>query len=274
MRKQRLLVSMALLSALLFSGCATCPFSTCQPKEITVELPGLDARAKPLTLVEIPAGRFLMGSLRDERDRLGRESHRHRVTITEPFFIGRYEVTQAQWETVMGSNPCREAGVGPDHPVFMTTYDQTLAFIEKLNALEMGTFRMPTEAEWEYACRAGTTTRFFWGDDLGLGKIGEYAWTVENSGKEGAKEVGLKQPNPWGLYDICGNVFERCTDWLGEYPSGRVANPQGPPEGDRKVFRGGADRQGADLCRSASRNSDFLIGLHHDVGLRLVMEKP
>ena len=242
-------------------------------KEIRVYLPGLPEGAKPLEMIKIPAGTFTMGSPADERGRWvgdGYEWLPHEVTLTQGFYLGKYEVTQAQWETVMGSNPSMDSsepqsggryGVGDDYPVYSVSWNDCQLFIERLNALGQGTFRLPTEAEWEYACRAGTETRFSFGDALECddvvvycGLMDEYMWWGGNNDPYGTKAVGLKLPNPWGLYDMHGNIYEWCWDrW--EYPSARgpQVDPQGPTSGSYRVIRGGDWNLHAIYCRSAYR---------------------
>ncbi|MBP7868311.1 MAG: formylglycine-generating enzyme family protein [Acidobacteria bacterium] len=157
----------------------------------------------------------------------------HRVTLTRGFEMMSTEVTQAQWNAVMYEST--STGKGDDLPVDNLSWDECQAFIRKLNELDPGNgYRLPTEAEWEYACRAGTTTRFYWGDTLN----GDYCWYNGNSGGK-THPVGLKPPNAWGLHDMTGNVSEWCEDFEGDYPSGPVVDPMGPRSGDRRVFRGG-----------------------------------
>ncbi|RJP32347.1 MAG: formylglycine-generating enzyme family protein, partial [Candidatus Omnitrophota bacterium] len=157
---------------------------------ISVSLPGLPSGAKPLEMVLIPAGTFTMGSPSSEKDRDDDEGPQHQVTISKPFYIGKYPVTQAQWLAVMGTNPAEGYGVGNDYPVYNISWNDCQEFIKKLNQMGQGEFRLPTEAEWEYACRAGTTTRFFWGNDLNYTEIKDYAWYDGNNNPRGTKEVG------------------------------------------------------------------------------------
>ncbi|MBC7324568.1 MAG: formylglycine-generating enzyme family protein, partial [Moorella sp. (in: Bacteria)] len=133
-------------------------------------------------MVLIPAGTFMMGSPNNEQDRSSNEGPQHQVTLTKPFYLGKYEVTQAQWKAVMGSNPSYFRG--NNLPVEQVSWNDCQTFIQRLNQLGQGTFRLPTEAEWEYACRAGTTTRFYWGDDPNYSQIGQYAWYDRNSNSQ------------------------------------------------------------------------------------------
>ena len=253
---------------------------------IVVELPGLAEDAKPLEMVAIRAGTFTMGCPPDERGHSGGEWPPHEVTLTKGFYLGECEVTQAQWEAVMESNPAYYSGK-PNHPVEQVSWDDCQAFIEKLNALGQGTFRLPTEAEWEYACRAGTDTRFFFGDALECRDTGEYycetmaeyMWWKGNrrhGGEEnGSKEVGRKLPNPWGLHDMHGNLREWCSDWW-VVPSDRgpQVDPQRPASGTERVTRGGYWYSATRVCRSAYRNVGSPDTPNYRIGLRLVREYP
>ena len=231
-----------------------------------VILPSLLEGAKPLEIVLLPAGTFTMGSPTDEQDRESDETQ-HVVTISQPFYIGAYEVTQAQWEALMGGNPSHNAG-NPNHPVENVSWNDCQDFILALNALVQGTFRLPTEAEWEYACRAGTTTRFYWGED----PQGAYEWYFSNSGQQ-SQPVGQKLPNPWGLYDMGGNVLEWCLDWYGDYPSGSVTDPSGPASGTGRVLRSN-HIGGWTLVGSADRRGHVPDLRDKACGLRVVREYP
>jgi len=264
---------------------------------ITIDIPGLPENAKKLEMVLINLGRFIMGSPKEERSRSDREWHPHEVTITKPFYMGMYEVTQAQWEAVMGSGSHRSKFRGkPDNPVEKVSWRACQKFIEQLNALGQGTFRLPTEAEWEYACRAGTDTRFSFGDVLELADTGEeysetadrYMWWSGNNDPNGTKEVGQKLPNPWGLYDMHGNVSEWCSDlWEEPYERGPQTDPEGPSSNwfnriwplSNRVNRGGSIYygsyyRGACECRSASRTYEQAFDFHYSLGFRLVKEYP
>ena len=238
--------------------------------KITVPLPNLPANAKPLEMVKIPAGTFMMGSPASYQE--PDEIPQHEVTITKDFYLGKYEVTQAQWQAVMGNNPSSGCGVGPNYPIYYISWNDCLTFIQKLNQLGQGTFRLPTEAEWEYACRAGTTTRFYWGDDSTGNQIGQYAWYTSNSG-ERTHEIGLMQPNAWGLFDMNGNVWEWCQDWFGNYSSNAQFDPSGPNSGAGRVFRGGSWRGSSRHDRTAFRYSDEPNSVWDDHGFRLAAIK-
>lgn len=235
--------------------------------EFTIMLPG----GVPLVMVCIPAGSFVMGSPSDERSRLSREGPQTTVTLTQDFYMGKYQVTQAQWLAVMGSwpgtAPSSTYGVGPSHPAYYISWNDAQNFITALNAhisssgQGPATMRLPTEAEWEYAARAGTTTRFYFGDSLSVGDDCEddgvrsqYMWYCGNSGSQ-THPVGQKLPNAFGLYDMHGNVWEWCQDWYtSSLPGGSVTNPTGPSTGSYRVIRGGGWYNFARLCRSADRH--------------------
>jgi formylglycine-generating enzyme required for sulfatase activity len=187
-----------------------------------------------MVLVPIPAGEFMMGD-----SELGPESEPHHVKLTKSFHLGRTEVTQGQWTAVMGTTPWKDEDnvkEGDDCAATYVSWEDAVEFCRKLSVKEGVEYRVPTEAEWEYACRAETTTVWSFGDDES--QIGEYAWYTENAddvAEKYAHIVGQKKPNPWGLYDIHGNVGEWCQDWAGEYPSGDVTDPVGPDSGSNRV---------------------------------------
>jgi formylglycine-generating enzyme required for sulfatase activity len=200
--------------------------------------------------VLIPAGTFMMGSgIEQEGDE--DEQPQHQVTLSRPFYVQTTPVTQGQWHQVMGENPSFFRECGEDCPVENVSWDEVQEFIEKLNRMG-GTdqYRLPTEAEWEYACRAGSTGSFCFGEDVA--ELGKYGWYEENSGKS-THPVGLLKANPWGLYDVHGNACEWCQDWYGQYPPGPVTDPQGPAVGEHRVLRGGSWDGDADDLRSAYR---------------------
>jgi formylglycine-generating enzyme required for sulfatase activity len=223
------------------------------PKELAVDLGG----GVKLELVLIPAGEFLMGSLDSDKDAFPFEKPQHRVRITKPFCLGKYLVTQEQWQTVMGSNPsCFKSS--PKNPVEKVSWEDCQAFLGKLNAKVgpgAGKFQLPSDAQWEYACRAGSKTKYCFGDDES--KLREYAWYGENAHYQ-THPVGEKKPNAWGLYDMHGNVWEWCQDWWkdGYYKESPVDDPTGAATGTLRVARGGCWINPAWSCRSADRDSD------------------
>jgi len=216
-----------------------------------------------MEFVRIPAGSFQMGSPDSEKDRILFDSPVREVRITKPFYMGKYEVTQDQWEAVMGTtvrrqrdkadSPWRLKGEGPEHPMYYVSWDEAVEFCKRLGK----EFRLPTEAEWEYACRAGSQTRFYYGDDPNYAELSKYEWYWDNSDGQ-THPVGQKKPNAWGLYDMLGNVSEWCSDLFdlrsiyknaGNNDSSRsVAN-----ENSFRVCRGGGWLAKASFCRSASR---------------------
>jgi formylglycine-generating enzyme required for sulfatase activity len=215
----------------------------------------LEVRARKTGIVFrlVAAGSFTMGSPSDEGHRFDDETQ-HDVTLTKAFYCGKFEVTQGQWKQVIGDNPsyfgdpvCRG---DPDHPVQNVSWQECQAFLKRLCQMEgvsEATYRLLTEAEWEYACRAGTQTAFCWGSDLdsNMAKFG-----VEGSRLSALVRVGSFRPNAWGLYDMHGNVQEWCQDWYRDYPSGVAF---GPLSGVSRVIRGGAWGSCGSACRSASR---------------------
>ena len=182
---------------------------------------------------------------------------RQPVSISHDFWLGKYEVTQAEYVALLGQNPSRFAG-DSNRPVEKLSHFDAKAYCAALSARERAAgrlppgyeYRLPSEAEWEYACRAGTTNRFSFGDDPQAAKA--FAWTQENSDST-THPVGLKRPNPWGLHDMHGNVWEWCLDWFAPYPEEPATNPTGPATGKFKVFRGGGWNQEVEFARSANR---------------------
>ncbi len=234
-----------------------------------IPLPGRET----MNIVRIPAGNFVMGSDSSEVFFQQDELPAHPVSISQDFWLGQFEVTQTQWEAVMGKNPSvfHRGQDADERPVDMVSWDDCQVFIGKLNALGPGTFRLPTEAEWEYACRAGTSTLYPWGESLKLSPIRDYAWF--NSRAEGVSHpVGEKLPNPWGLYDMHGNVWEWCQDWRGPYSPAPQTDPKGPASGKRKVYRGGSWFNEPEALRSANRHGHPPTERFTNAGLRLVWQ--
>ena len=224
-----------------------------------------------MELVWCPPGEFMMGSPESEEGRYDGETQ-HRVRLTKGFWLGKYPVTQRQWQSVMGSTPSEFKG--DDLPVETVSWDDCQAFIKKVNAaLECGA-RLPTEAEWEYACRAGTTTAYSWGNALNGDRAncdGNYPCGTAKKGPylEKTTPVGKYGANPWGLCDMHGNVWEWCADWRGDYPSGSVVDPTGPASGGNRVLRGGDWSSCARDCRSAIRNCNLPDSRDRGYGFRL-----
>ncbi len=207
-----------------------------------------------MEFVLIPPGTFMMGTPREEvGEGLGYDEHLHRVTLSQPFYLGKYEVTQGQWTAVMGNNPSEFSSCGRTCPVDNVSYDDVQVFIEKLNALEgVETYRLPTEAEWEYAARARTQTVYYFGNAENL--LEHYAW-CGNPHDTGWRThpVGRKLPNGFGLYDVFGNVAEWVADWYGLDLRSSVTDPRGPTTGIQRVRRGGYFGSSPWGCRAAAR---------------------
>jgi formylglycine-generating enzyme required for sulfatase activity len=226
------------------------------------------ARRVSMEFVLIPAGKFLMGSPETETDRASDEGTPREVTISRRFYMGVYEVTQTQYEAVVGSRPShfrRNA-----NPVESVSWDDAVDFCEVLSAKNGKKVRLPTEAEWEYACRAGTKTRFVSGDYVA--DLGHYAWYEGNSGGE-TRPVGCNRPNAFGLYDMHGNVREWCSDWYDSDANAKEeVDPAGPNMGTHRVVRGGSWDRSPWYCRSAHRGG-FDPGCRTgSIGFRVVVE--
>ena len=226
-------------------------------------------------LVLIPAGTFTLGSPNGEAGRDADEGPQTTVTVSINFSIGKYEVTQQEYQNVTGSNPSYFTG-DPSRPVERVSWLDATNYCALLTArdLQAGiippnyTYRLPTEAEWEYAARGGTTTLYSFGNSPA--QLGTHGWYADNSA-ETTHPVGQKLPNPWGLYDAHGNVWEWCSDWAGNYPGGSVTDPQGPASGTAKIIRGGSWFQTGTACRSANRDTNVAGSRNGDVGFRVVL---
>jgi formylglycine-generating enzyme required for sulfatase activity/serine/threonine protein kinase len=261
-----------------------------------VEPPSLTTRVGQIPLKRIPAGTFRMGSPAGEG--LSSEHPRHEVRISRPFYLGVFEVTQAQYRAVMAENPSHFARTGRDrdkvanrstdlHPVDNVSWLDAVRFCNILSERENlepfyeideetvrvpdwnGTgYRLPTEAEWEYACRAGSTTRYGFGD--GEKDLSEYGWYERFAGSQ-THPVGQKRPNAWGLYDMHGNVWEWCWDWYNENDSqpASIPDPTGPPQGTHRVLRGGSFHDYPAVLRSATRGRELPVNRDWVNGLRL-----
>jgi uncharacterized protein (TIGR02996 family) len=227
------------------------------------------AEGVEMTFSFIPPGGFLMGSPEGEEGRDPNEI-RHRVTLRRGYFLGVYPVTQAQWRAVTGGDPSKFNGDG--RPIETVSWEDCVAFCEKLARKAGGLFRLPTEAEWEFAARAGTTTAYCTGD--GLGAMKRAGWCSYHGGARETKLVGQFEPNAWGLYDVHGNVWEWCSDRYGPYPCGPVEDPGGCAGGEDRVRRGGSWLYGPRLCRSAYRSKNAPAsrgGSIGNVGCRVVL---
>ena len=238
-----------------------------------------------MELVLIPAGEFLMGSSVADTSAAGEEKPRHRVRIGKPFYLGKYEVTQEQWQAIMGRNPSYVDSL--KHPVEHVSWEDCQRFLKKLNERFRrphpnplptmlrtvpgeGEFQLPTEAQWEYACRAGSTTKYCFGDDEA--RLGDYAWYAANSGRR-THPVGQKKPSAFGLYDMHGNVAEWCADWRDEgyYAKSPADDPKGPATGSARIRRGGSAYDPAPGCRAANRSYLVPGEADLDLGLRVCL---
>ena len=197
------------------------------------------------------------------------------VTITRDFYLGKFEVTQAEYDAVIGRNPRHFAG-DPDRPVEKVTFNDAVAYCAAVTKREREAgrlipgweYRLPTEAEWEYACRAGSTNRFSFGDEAA--NAAQFAWTQENSAST-THRVGQKKPNAWGLHDMHGNVWEWCLDWFEPYPPGKLTDPTGPAVAKYKVFRGGGWNNDIDMARCSNRFMMEPANGIHFVGFRIAL---
>jgi formylglycine-generating enzyme required for sulfatase activity len=254
----------------LWLGVGASISSSQPPKELTNSI--------GMKLVLIPEGTFMMGSPESEEGRNENDETQHEVTISKDYYLGVYEVTQAQYEKVMGKNPSHFQGAivgneNADLPVENVSRGDAVKFCKKLSDLpeekKAGReYRLPTEAEWEYACRAGSKTAYSFDDEEGL--LPEYGWFNRNS-SDRTHTVGLLEPNAWGLYDMHGNVWEWCSDRFGEYPKGAVCDPTGPKVGSYRVNRGGSWNDVAAFCRSALRDGNDPSYRSHNRGFRLAL---
>jgi formylglycine-generating enzyme required for sulfatase activity len=247
-------------------------------------MPADPAVGRALTgdFVYLPAGEFFMGSADKEDDALPI----HKVKISHSFEMGKYEITQGAWKAVMGNNPSNSKGL--NLPVELVSWNDAQKFIQAINSKSTKyNYRLPTEAEWEYACRAGSTSDY-------AGDLEAMAWFANNSGAKHldadqlfledrvellnvlfnnrcqTHPVGRKQPNAWGLYDMHGNVWEWCQDWFDKYPNSYQVDPQGPSAGTVRVERGGSWSNRDVRCHSAFRTSDAPSYRGNDLGFRLV----
>lgn len=221
-------------------------------------------------MIRVEPGTFQMGSNDGDSD----EKPVHSVTLTKAYYMGQTEVTQALWQAVMGQTPTSggnqwwsSSGLGDDYPAYYISYTDCQEFLAKLNAMTGKQFRMPTEAEWEFAARGGTKSKGY--TYAGSNTIGDVAWYTENSGSK-THPVGQKQANELGLYDMSGNVWEWCADWYGSYTSGAQTDPTGPATGSPRVSRGGSWYDNAACCRSAYRGNHS-PGTRSNVGFRLAL---
>ena len=221
-----------------------------------------------IEMVKVEAGSFDMGATSEMENPYEDEKPVHRVTLTNNYYVGKYEVIQALWQAVMGSNPSKFKGA--DLPVEQVSWNDCQDFVSKLNAMTGKRFRLPTEAEWEYAARGGKKSRGY--QYSGSNTLGDVAWYGDNSGSK-THAVGTKQPNELGIYDMTGNVWEWCQDWYDSYSSSPQTNPTGAASGSDRVSRGGSWDFSARGCRSSYRRGNTPDFRNGDLGLRLVLSE-
>ena len=221
-----------------------------------------------IDMVRVEAGTFKMGATAEMKNPWVLEKPTHKVTLTNDYYIGKYEVTQALWQAVMGSNPSYFKG--DNLPVEQVSWNDCQEFLSKLNRITGKTFRLPTEAEWEYAARGGKKSRGC--QYSGSNNLSDVAWYWDNSGSK-THAVGSKQSNELGIYDMSGNVWEWCQDWHGRYSKSSQTNPTGATSGSGRVSRGGCWIGDAGLCRSSYRSDDAPDDRNSDLGFRLVLSE-
>ena len=234
----------------------------------TPEVKTYYANGVAFQMVEVRGGTFTMGATSEQgSDAKSDEKPAHKVTLSD-YYIGKTEVTQALWKAVMGNNP--SSFKGENLPVECISWNDCKAFISKLNSLTGKRFRMPTEAEWEYAARGGSKSRGY--KYSGSNTLDDVAWYWDNSGRK-THEVGTKKPNELGLYDMSGNVWEWCSDWYGDYSSSAQTNPKGPDSGTYRVYRGGSWDGDARDCRCSGRHDYGPDYRGSYLGLRLCLSE-
>ena len=236
-----------------------------------------------MEFVLIPAGTFIMGSPPDEPNR-GSNEIQHKVSISRPFYMQNTEVTLKQWRAVMGKRFLSSRKGADNMPVVKISWHDCIRFIKKLNVLGQWSYRLPTEAEWEYACRAGGSTAYSWGNTIDCGramygnnslKSRECLDYVRSRGLPIDQPAPVKSysPNDWGLYDMHGNVWEWCQDWYGDYMTSAKIDPFGPDSGTKRVRRGGSWFKNGYTCRSANRNHGHPGSRYQTTGFRLVRKE-
>jgi formylglycine-generating enzyme required for sulfatase activity len=236
-----------------------------------------------MDMLWVPSGTFTMGSPTTEAGR-GTNEDEHNVTLTKGFYLGKYEVTQAQYEAVMTGNSNQLSAApsewpnNPNRPVEKVSWDDAQIFLTRLNAAEQAAGRLPagwsyvlpTESQWEYACRAGTTTAYSWGNSIATSNA-----NYSNSGISQTRDVGQYAANPWGFFDMHGNVWEWTADWhQAAYPAGTVTDPTGPASGSRRVERGGSWHPTGTHLRSAERHNATPGTRNTNLGFRVGFQKP
>jgi formylglycine-generating enzyme required for sulfatase activity len=246
-----------------------------EPEEETVEVTPPTGKTYKNSLgiefVKIPSGEFMMGCVKGDSECEDSEKPQHKIKISQSFYMGKFEVTQGEWKKVMDSNPSNFSNCGDNCPVEQVSWDDTQEFIGKLCKREKQNpckYRLPTEAEWEYSARAGSKTKYYWGETIN----DAYLWYDGNSGGV-THPVGKKKPNAWGLYDMCGNVWEWTNDWYdGDYYKNSPSkDPKGPADGQFRVLRGGSWGDYASSSRLSYRSRSNPDRRLYDIGFRLVL---
>jgi len=292
MTRHRYIIQAALIAALLLVHSTNTTRANEQIEEVhPVSSPAASDGVSPVAfdgetitnsigmkLVSIKPGNFWMGSTDNEKGHSKNESPQHLVKLTKGFYVGVTEVTQAQWLKVMKSRSwSRKKYVreGDSYPATYVSWDDAVEFCKKLSQKEGRKYRLPTEAEWEYACRTGTKTAYSFGE--GERRLGDYAWFRDNAydaGEKYAHTVAQKKPNPWGLYDVHGNIWEWCSDWYDEkaYRTNQATDPKGPSGGECRVLRGGSLLNIPVICRSATRTRSLPDERGYYFGFRIVLD--
>jgi len=252
------------------------------PSRPTLALEKMIHNSLGMDFVLIPAGTFVMGTPSYDLYRSKTEVQ-HEVTISSPFYMQSTEVTLKQWRAIMGKRLFGKIKGSDNLPVTKVSWHDCMKFLKKLNALGQWSYRLPTEAEWEYACRAGSTTVYSWGDDIDCSKAMYSNNSIKSEQCVGyVKSRGLPvdrpapvksyNPNEWGIYDMHGNVWEWCWDWFGDYGTKHSVDPVGPESGTEKVRRGGSWFGHMHLCRSANRNYGHQASRYKTTGFRVVIK--
>ena len=222
----------------------------------------------PFQMARVVAGTFFMGATSEQESPGSDEEPKHKVTLMRNYYIGKTEVTQELWTAVMGSNP--SSFKGDNKPVENVSWNDCQTFIERLNRATDKNFRLPTEAEWEFAARGGNNSRHY--QYSGSNNLYDVAWYSDNSSNT-THDVATKSPNELGLYDMSGNVWEWCSDWYGSYSSNTQYDPAGPSSGSGRVDRGGSWGLVARYCRSSNRIINFPDDRSSFLGFRLVLSE-
>ena len=259
---------LAFSSTILVLALFSCVLARAQ-KTSPLQTDSIDLRVSKIILVKIPHGKFLMGTSLTVTGKNGwtndAERPVHQVTIAKDFWLGQFPITQTQWQEVMGNNPSYFKSAGPDAPVEQVSFTDTQLFLTRLNSMQTKWHvRLPFEAEWEYAARAGTTTETY-------GPLDEIAWYRENAGGT-THPVGKKTPNTFGLYDMLGNVWQWCQDWYAPYSAAPAEDPKGATQGERRLTRGGCFYCDPVHERAARRNRDLEDHFWRSIGFRVAAD--